>query len=198
MNGVESGLLRRRLGHDHGFSTAQFSYHTTSEDLQTNLQRLVDFLDAIDAQTLHLVGHSLGGILALYAEQQRAVTLPGRIVCLGSPLRGSRSAHALLKWPGGHRWVGKTIREAVIDSGLSDYEGEREIGVIAGTVSLGVGRLLTDLEEPNDGTVEVRETRLPGITKHLALPVSHTGLLLSESVATQTAFFLRHGRFDSA
>jgi hypothetical protein len=51
------------------------------------------------------------------------------------------------------------------------------------------------MPEPNDGTVAVEETKLPGIKDHIELPVSHTGLLVSAAVASQTAFFLRHGEF---
>jgi hypothetical protein len=43
--------------------------------------------------------------------------------------------------------------------------------------------------------VTLAETRLPGITDHMDLPVSHAGLVISRAVAEQCAWFLRHGRF---
>jgi hypothetical protein len=69
------------------------------------------------------------------------------------------------------------------------------VGVIAGTLAVGLGVVIENLPQPNDGTVAVDETRLPGIKDHLELPVSHTGLLVSATVASQTAYFLRHGAF---
>jgi len=53
-----------------------------------------------------------------------------------------------------------------------------------------------DVPEPSDGVVTVDETRLPGLSDHLVLPVSHSGMLISREVALQTAAFLRYGRFE--
>jgi hypothetical protein len=41
----------------------------------------------------------------------------------------------------------------------------------------------------------VEETRLAGAKAQLTLPVSHTGMMVSATVAWQTAAFLRDGRF---
>jgi hypothetical protein len=56
--------------------------------------------------------------------------------------------------------------------------------------------MLGVLEQPHDGMVTVKETRLSGITDHLELPVNHVGMLVSKQVARQTAHFLHHGRFN--
>ncbi|HMB38016.1 MAG TPA: alpha/beta hydrolase, partial [Wenzhouxiangellaceae bacterium] len=71
----------------------------------------------------------------------------------------------------------------------------REVAAIAGTSSLGVGRLFADLEKPHDGTVTVAETKVPDLADHLELPVSHTGLVFSRQVAEAVDGFLRSGRF---
>jgi len=100
--------------------------------------------------------------------------------------------------PFGADILGATMREAVLNGGLADYHGSREVGVIAGTFGMGLGAVIEDLPKPNDGTVAVEETRLPGIRDHLEVAVSHTGLLVSPLVASQTAYFLRHGEFARA
>ena len=51
-------------------------------------------------------------------------------------------------------------------------------------------------QEPNDGTVAVSETRMPGATDHIVLPVSHMGMLLSARVAQETGHFLTQGHFS--
>jgi hypothetical protein len=56
--------------------------------------------------------------------------------------------------------------------------------------------MFMDVPEPSDGVVTVEETRLPGLSDHLVLPVSHSGMLISQEVARQTAAFLRDGRFE--
>jgi hypothetical protein len=73
---------------------------------------------------------------------------------------------------------------------------DRPLGIIAGTQRIGVGQYLAQFEEDCDGTVAVSETRLPGATDHLSLPVSHLGLLVSARVARETGLFLQEGRFS--
>ena len=65
MTGMESGLLRSRLQDDYGFTTRQYSYHTVQLGLEDNMRLLHEFLADVPGETLHIVGHSLGGVLAL-------------------------------------------------------------------------------------------------------------------------------------
>src|SRR5229473_8629440 len=99
--GAESVWLRRRLSQELGAEARAFSYPSVAADATTNARALATFLMAIRADTLHLVGHSLGGlvILKLFEEDadSRARLPPGRIVLLGSPLRGSRTAHNMAR-----------------------------------------------------------------------------------------------------
>jgi pimeloyl-ACP methyl ester carboxylesterase len=195
MTGMESGLLRGRLADDYGFVTRQYSYQTVQVGIEDNVRLLADFVADVPGERVHLVGHSLGGLLALRMLEQQPLARPGRVVCLGSPLRGSVAARAMASLPFGEDLLGATIREAVLNGGMEAWRGEREVGVIAGTLAAGLGLVLEALPSPNDGTIAVVETRLPGIKDHLEVPVSHTGLLLSQVVASQTAYFLRHGVF---
>jgi pimeloyl-ACP methyl ester carboxylesterase len=200
MNGVEAGLLRHRLESDHGIPSTLFQYGTFEAGFGANADRLRDFLDTVEAERVHLVGHSTGGLMALVALDRRPFERPGRVVCLGSPLRGSIAADRLAALGGelGAMILGPTGREGLLGQVLTRYEGDRDVGVIAGTTAVGAGMVLGILPEPNDGTVAVVETQLPGIRDHLTLPVTHTGLLVSLEVAAQTAYFLRHGRFNRA
>ncbi len=195
MTGMESGLLRKRLDEEYGFTTRQYSYHTVQVGLEDNIRLLHEFLADVPGEVVHVVGHSLGGLLALYTLTRFPEPRPGRVVCLGSPLRGSIAARAMAGLPFGEEVLGATIREAVLNGGLDAWRGTREVGVIAGTLAVGLGAVIENLPEPNDGTIAVVETRLPGIKDHLELSVSHTGLLVSPQVASQTAYFLRHGTF---
>ena len=195
MTGMESGLLRRRLHEEYGFTAQQYSYRTVQVGLEENVRELHAFLDTIPGNSLHVVGHSLGGLLALHTLLRHPDPRPGRVVCLGSPLRGSSAARALAGLPFGEDILGATMRDAVLSGGLADYSGPRDVGVIAGTLGMGLGAIIENLPSPNDGTVAVVETQLPGIKDHLELSVSHTGLLISPLVASQTAYFLRHGEF---
>ena len=73
----------------------------------------------------------------------------------------------------------------------------REIGVIAGSLPLGIGRFVApDLPAPSDGVVSVAETRLPAMRDHIVLNVSHSGMLISRAVARQICVFLHDGAFE--
>jgi hypothetical protein len=91
--------------------------------------------------------------------------------------------------------LGGAIAEECLDWSPREWSGRRDVGVIAGSVGLGLGRLLADLEDEHDGTVMVEETRLPGAKDHLVVATSHTGLVWSAEVANQTRHFLDHGAF---
>ena len=72
---------------------------------------------------------------------------------------------------------------------------QAEIGVLSGSRSLGLGRLVPGLPRPNDGVVAVAETRLPEAKDFITLPVSHAEMLVSRNCADQVAAFLKTGSF---
>jgi hypothetical protein len=80
--------------------------------------------------------------------------------------------------------------------GERSWPGGRELGVIAGDLGIGLGRVLGRIDAPNDGTVWVDETDLPGATEQIRMHVSHSGMVFSPGVAAQVAAFLRKGRFE--
>jgi pimeloyl-ACP methyl ester carboxylesterase len=149
----------------------------------------------VDAPRVHLLGHSLGGIAILRCLERHPQQPPGRVVILGTPSMASQAAAALARFRFGRAMLGQAAARELLYTHLRSWPHEREIGIIAGTQPLSFGRLVVDFDEPNDGTVAVSETRLPGATAHLLLPVSHSGMLLSARVAHQAGQFLEHGRF---
>jgi pimeloyl-ACP methyl ester carboxylesterase len=158
------------------------------------INRLRKRIRSLGPGPVHVVGHSLGGILALLAC--RDDDLPqGRIVCLGSPLNGSGAARGLT-----HRWGGDMLlgrSRELLEHGLDRWDGAREVGMIAGRMPVGLGAFVGALGDEHDGSVGVEETRLPGLAGHCVLETSHSGMLVSADVARQVAVFLRDGRFDT-
>ena len=111
------------------------------------------------------------------------------------PLRGTRTGRSLARFPFGARITGRSIRDLLERGRVAPWAGERDLGVIAGDLPIGLGLLLGALPRPHDGVVTVEETRLEGATDHLVVPLSHTALLFSRAVARQVQHFLRDGRF---
>jgi pimeloyl-ACP methyl ester carboxylesterase len=145
------------------------------------------------ADRVHLVGHSLGGIVALEATRRTRDLPRGHIVCLGPPLKGSSVARLLAHFPGG-RWILGSNRNVLVD-GVERWDGSRPVGVVAGQMPFGLGVTIGALTAPHDGTVAVEETKLGGLADHCTVDATHTGLLFSSDVADLTVGFLRDGRF---
>jgi pimeloyl-ACP methyl ester carboxylesterase len=196
MHGTVMTLIADRLQSHAVGEIVTYSYPSVGAGIDENIERLAAFLSGLSQARIDLVGHSLGGVIALRTVLECKPERIGRIVCLGSPLTDSSAARALQEWPGGSSLLGQAIRDAVLNHPLTAWPGEPEAGMIAGDLAMGAGLLLNALQGDNDGTVEVEETRLPGLTDHIVLPLSHTGLLLSSSVVEQTAHFLHHGHFQ--
>jgi pimeloyl-ACP methyl ester carboxylesterase len=178
--------LRRR-----GYATLSFDYGTLLGSPARAMERLAMLLYSHAPGPVHVVAHSLGGLVALETMNQYQRLPPGRVVCLGSPIAGSSSARNLaqrgLGWMSGRS--GPFLR-----GGLQQLP-EREIGMIAGARSMGLGRMFGRFDGLNDGTVAVWETRLPGLKEHVVLPISHTGLIFDERAASMAADFLEVGYF---
>ena len=197
MRGAAMRVLRRRL-EPHGFSVHDFAYPSVTGSLEANAAALATFVADVPGSLVHLVGHSLGGVLICAMLDGRLPARLGRVVCMGSPLKGSRTAARLARWPGGKRLIGACLADVHARGGFAACRAGVEVGSIAGRIPLGVGRLLGPFSEPNDGTVAVEETIIAGLADHVVLPVSHVALLWSGAVAEQTQHFLLHGRFRRA
>jgi pimeloyl-ACP methyl ester carboxylesterase len=173
-----------------GFSVDTFGYSSVFGGPDVAVPQLLERLR--NSGPVSLVGHSLGGLVALEALRQQPDLPVSRVVCLGSPLRGSGTARSLAE----HGWslaLGRSS-ELLLD-GLPAWEGRARVGLIAGSVPHGLGSLLGAIGEASDGTVALDETQLPGLADHCLVPASHSGLVFSPEAARQTAAFLRDGHF---
>lgn len=178
-----------------GLTPLRFGCRGVHASPKENAARLGEFIrDTAGSATVHLVGHSLGGLVILHLLQDQPELATGRVVLLGTPLAGSLSAARLGRHSWGRWALGHSVTEGLL-AGAPASAGVRETGMIAGTLDLGLGRLLGRFDQPNDGVVTVRETRSDALADHLCLPVNHTGLLFSPAVARQTCLFLDSGRF---
>ncbi|MEZ5483889.1 MAG: alpha/beta hydrolase [Lysobacteraceae bacterium] len=182
--------LARRL-REEGFETELFGYSAQRHGPDGVLKRLRERMQALGAGT-HLVGHSLGGVMALECLKRDPSLRGGRVVCLGSPIAGSAASRGLARARFGFT-LGRS--RGLLHEGVGELPPGVEVGMIAGSHAFGIGRVFSPLGESHDGTVGMAETRLPGLADHLVIPVNHTALLWSSGTASATARFLREGRF---
>jgi pimeloyl-ACP methyl ester carboxylesterase len=197
MAGFALDILKHRLKSDYAFRAIGFSYPSVAGSMSDHARSLLDFARTQRAARLHFVGHSLGGLVILRALQLTDDLPPGRAVLIGTPSQGSKAAEGVARWlPFGKAILGAAVSEEILEFAPREWRGHRDVGIIAGSMGLGLGSLFAHLDTDHDGTVTVAETRLPGAKDHIVVGTSHTGMLFSAEVAEQTAHFLQNGRFS--
>jgi len=180
-----------------GFNVVRFSYASVRDSLEHNADRLARFCREQGTEPLHLVGHSLGGLLILAALERNVDLKVRRAVLIGSPYAGTTAAIGLARSDFGKKMLGRTLNDWMRMPRPSIPNGV-ELGVIAGDVPFGLGRLVARLPKPHDGVTRVDETRVPGAKESIVLRINHTGMLVSPAVARAACAFLRNGTFRHA
>lgn len=192
--GLVMGLLTSRIAQD-GFAARTYAYPTLRLTLSENAARLARYCASLAAPRVHIVGHSMGGLVALKMLEMNRQIRCGRLVLAGTPYTGSFAGQRLMRFPGGRALLGRSIAEW-LDSPRPLPDGGVDIGIIAGTRGYGLGRLIApDLPQPHDGVVALAETEIPGVSRRITLNVGHTEMLVSREVARQCCAFLRSGQF---
>ena len=158
MTGLEMSFIESRLRRC-GFEPHRFRYADLRNSPAENARRLHSWLQEIPAERRHFVGHSLGGIVLLHLFHRFPEQLPGRVVLLGSPVRGSEAARRMSRIAGLNGLLGNSLENG-LGGDAPPWNGGRDLGVVAGTLGLGFGQLFGGLETPHDGTVSVAETRI--------------------------------------
>ena len=194
MTSLELRWLGSRLA-ECGFEPSYFRYRSLGATPAENARRLGEHIRGMGLSRLHLVAHSLGGIVLLHLFDQCSDIPPGRVVLLGAPVVRSGVANVVAGYPMLRPILGRSLEQGLL-GGAPPWRGDRELGVIAGTRPFGVGSLVGGLEGENDGTVAVAETRLAGAEARCTIHATHTSMLFSRVVARQTCRFLKDGRFD--
>ena len=180
MTGTEMRVLGGRLK-ESGFRVRYFRYRSWRGGLAEAAGALREFVEATEGERVHLVGHSLGGVVIAKMLEEAPLSRPGRVAMLGSPMGGSAAARIVSRCRVGRWLVGGVIREGIVEHAPKWPEG-RELLVVAGDIPLGSG-LLLGLHKPHDGVIRVEETRVEGARMVIAR-ASHVGLLLSRKVAS--------------
>jgi pimeloyl-ACP methyl ester carboxylesterase len=178
-----------------GYGVRRFAYRPTAATVAEHARALAAFSGSSHGGAMHFVGHSLGGLVILQLLATEPALPPGRVVLLGTPLRGSRTARRVLQLPAGRALLG-AVADDLCRGSAATMSG-REVGMVAGSKAVGLGRLLGRPQLPSDGTVDLCETAGPGLSARVVLPLSHTGMLFSGEAARQVAQFLESGLFPS-
>lgn len=192
LRGFTLGLLARRL-REGGLEASSRDYASVTRSPEQSIDSVAEYLATLPPGPVHVVGHSLGGLLALEVARRGHLPAGSRVVCLGTPLRGSAVARVLAGLVP-LRWTLGQARE-LLCRGLDDWPDAVPVGMVAGSLPVGFGLLVPGLERPHDGIVAVTETQAPQLADHRCVAASHSGLLLSDAAARLVLAFLADGRF---
>jgi len=184
-----------------GFRVVNFGYPSRSEPIEA----LVELLDSevgqccnSEAETVHFVTHSMGGVLVRSYLSHRPEEHQGRVVMLSPPSQGSEIIDAFSDSDLLRSILGPAALLLGTDSvGIANQlEPVRfSLGVITGNRSLDpVGSWL--IPGPDDGKVSVDRAAVEGAVDFMVLPATHTFIMNRSDVAEQVVHFLRHGRFQ--
>lgn len=177
-----------------GFDCHTFAYPGRSRPVAAHAERLARMARGLGRASF--VGHSLGGLVVLEALRAERALAADRVVLLGTPASGCLSGRYFARHAPGRWLLGES--ESLWREGCSARWTRAEpLGVIAGTVPFGLGRMLRKLPGANDGVVRVEETAIEGMAERAVLAVSHSAMLISARVAEQVRMFLAEGRFDA-
>ncbi|MEE9320203.1 MAG: alpha/beta hydrolase [Granulosicoccus sp.] len=191
------GFMMRILGQmltREGYRTHQVSYDFLGRSPEENAGQLFKEITGLQAKTIHLVGHSLGGIVILHLLKRHPEVEIGKVVLLGSPVRGSSVAKRLHANQLLRPLLGRSIERGLL-GGAPNFDGQRPLGVITGSGQYGISSLLYPTGEDSDGVVTLSETLLDNVTDRTTVPLSHSTMIFSRQCAKLVAQFLQHGRF---
>ena len=209
-----SFVVMQKILQRHGYKVVVQSYPSTEADLFVLAeQTLPRAFDACEADTVHIVAHSMWAILVRIwlaqdrldvpvdqagltgpAAQDRRVRL-GRVVMLAPPNQGSEVVDVF----GDMRffsWLNGPASQQLGTDGVAPVlpQARYPLGVIAGSRS--VNPLFSPLiPGRDDGAVSVAATAMKGMTDHITLPVTHSFLMNNPLVLYQVLWFLREGAF---
>ncbi len=187
-----------------GYRAANIDYPSTAQPIETLAESAVSRgistcrRDA-PGVPIHVVTHSLGGILVRYYLSRHKVTELGRVVMLSPPNQGSEAAQALRDFPF-YRWLNGPAGQqlGIGEDSLPRSPGPVDfpLGIITGNESSIFDFWLSAVfTGENDGKVSVARAKVDGMADFLVLPHTHTFIMQEEDVMQQVAFFLKNARF---
>ena len=185
-----------------GYKTMNISYPSTKESIpviaETHIKQAIETCVNQGAEKVHVVTHSLGGIVIRQYLQSHSLPEGSRVVMLGPPNKGSEVADFLMDFSI-YKWImgqaGQSLGTA--DDSFVNTLGpvSEDIGVIAGTRTIDpISSFI--IPGPDDGKVSVESTRLDEMTDFIRIPRSHPFMASSTTILHQIHHFLKCGWFD--
>jgi triacylglycerol lipase len=193
--------LERALS-EKGYTTLNVDYPSTKGTIRELTEKFLP--EAVSrcvdrgCAKIHMVTHSMGGIMARFYLQKEPLPQGSRLVMIAPPNQGSEivdrfKGFFIFNWMNGPAGQELTTSANSLPNRLGPVP--LEIGVIAGNRSL--NPIFSALiPGPDDGKVSVERTRMPEMVDFFVVNSSHTFIMRNDEVIRQVSLFLENGRFD--
>ncbi len=182
-----------------GYRVVNVDYPSRKQSIEALVDGYVSTaVEECQADNVHFVTHSMGGIMVRYYLANNRLDNPGRVVMLSPPNKGSEVVDKLGAMPGFNALNGPAgLQLGTSDQSLPNRLGpvDYPVGVMTGNRSI---NLILSLLIPgdDDGKVSIERAKLAGMADFLVVPHTHPMIMDSDEVIRQTHFFLKNGRFD--
>jgi len=179
-----------------GYTVVAPDYPSTRRTIREHSEWLKSFLDSLPCDSIDLVTHSLGGLIARdYLSRYRPEKVR-KLVMIAPPNHGSEKAdwhrNSFL-----YRWVFGKVSQAVTSDSLlgPDQLGipTCPFGIIAG--GKGIEGYSKKIPGNDDGVLSVEKTYLPGAQDFVILKSPHNEIVQERECSDNVIFFLQTGRF---
>jgi len=185
-----------------GYGTCNIDYPSTDYSIEylseTYLPDMLKRCIPADANRVHFVTHSMGGIVLRYYLKNHSMSRLGSVVMLSPPNAGTEVVDKL-----GHIFIFKALNgPASTQLGTDSNSVPIELGPVDFKLGILTGSkpinpiLSAMIPGKDDGKVSVQRAQIQGMSDFMVLPHSHPFIMRSKDTIAQTIYFLEHGRFQ--
>jgi hypothetical protein len=196
-NTTSMWLLASRL-EDAGYYVQRVGYsslHQNTDDILKDISSQINQCCQKHTQSVHFVGHSLGGLMVRAYLQNNRVDKLGRVVLLGTPNKGSEAADHF-----SNSWLMDILGPTAKALGTDNKSFPNSLQAPYYPVGIIAGELKSKLNDPvipgkDDGIVSVEATKIDGMTDFIIIETGHSMMRYDSEVADQTIEFIKNGQF---
>jgi len=195
--------LNKYLKHA-GFKTANIDYPSRKRPIEELAYIAIpEGLQACkqeNAEKIHFITHSMGGIVLRYYLANEKITNLGRVVMLSPPNQGSTLVDEIGDWalfkfingPAGQQ-LGTGLNSIPLSLGPVNYP----VGIITGNKhSFFDAWAAKIIPGADDGKVSIEGAKVSGMSDFLVVPYAHSFIMKKKDVLSQSVFFLLKGWFN--
>ena len=190
-------LLASRL-EDAGYFVQRVEYsslHQKPDEILKDISSQINQCCQNHTQSVHFVGHSLGGLMVRAYLQNYKVDKLGRVVLLGTPNKGNEAVDHF-----SNSWLMDILGPTAKALGTDDNSFPKSLEAPYYPVGIIAGEIKSKLNDPvipgkDDGLVSVEATKIDTMTDFIIIQTGLSMMRYNGEVADQTIEFIKNGVF---